>query len=175
MRKNNKNIVQQNPVLKQEQTTKTRLESQVLLLCLQSHSFQLHIILKKSTTPSPICVVLCCVYVSIFWSVSDLPGTVLLKKTGSSFPRSHQLPMNPYPFHAGVLTGLILCRSCRGTHIFCEFMSASALSCLGDCFILVFPDHGISQSFCLLFSDVPWDMLQITHWWLSSPQILFVP
>lgn len=36
------------------------------------------------------------------------------------------------PPHVGVLTGLILGRSCAGNHGCCEFVSVLALLCLGD-------------------------------------------
>lgn len=36
--------------------------------------------------------------------------------------------MNPFPLHARMLTGLILCRSCAGSRVNDEFLSVTVLS-----------------------------------------------
>lgn len=54
--------------------------------------------------------------------------------------------MNPCPFHAGVLADLIFCRSFLDLHIFCEFVTAPVLSCLGD-------SHNLSAPSTVMFPE----------------------
>lgn len=69
----------------------------------------------------------------IQFMLSMSTGAVPLQKRDSSFLSNHQPSTAPQlrvetleslPFHSGMLTCLILCRSCAGKHGCCEFMSA---------------------------------------------------
>lgn len=63
--------------------------------------------------------------IAIYWTMNNLLGYILLEKTDSPCPTSHQLPINPQvgvrpyelliqPPDAGMLAGLILYRFCLG-------------------------------------------------------------
>lgn len=77
---------------------------------------------------------------STHWSVAAIPGVTPLKKADSSSPSGNPMPITshrgvglhappPPLLHAGILCGLILCRSCACSHRCCNFMFAKALPC----------------------------------------------
>lgn len=72
----------------------------------------------------------------VVWRLVDLTGATPLKKTDSPSPRSYQLSLAsqlgmefacPSMFHIGILTGLILYRSCAGNHSCSDLVSAEVL------------------------------------------------
>lgn len=72
---------------------------------------------------------------TIFWSMGSLLEVAFLKQTNSPTHSSHQLPIDPWvgvglhgppSIHDGILSSLILCRSCAWSLSFFEFICAVA-------------------------------------------------
>lgn len=86
---------------------------------------------------TPICTSHILLMGAIHWNVAYLLGAISLKKTDSPYSSSHQMSiapqsgvgfMSPFPLYSRRFPGLILWRSCVGSHSCCEFMSAVVLS-----------------------------------------------
>ena len=76
------------------------------------------------------------------------------------------------------MVGLILCRSCAGSHSCCAFPSAKVLACAEDTVLLLSSPSSGSLALCI-FSPalVPepwgWGVIETSHLWLSTPQSFF--
>lgn len=87
----------------------------------------------------------------------NLPGITPLKKTEPPSPSSHQLSVAPQLWvgltwlsllHADVMTSLILCGSCAGSHRHCEFPRYAVL--------VISRRHFLPQSLALINLSLPW-------------------
>ena len=109
----------------------------------------------------------------MFRKVPHWPGTALLIKVifppqeaiNTALHESLSLP-------CWTVDWLHLMEPCIDTHIFSEFRSTSALSCLGDCFISILPDscsHNLSSSFSVMVLSLVGCVVRMFHLWLSTP------
>lgn len=70
-----------------------------------------------------------------------------------------------------MVTGLILCGSCAGSHSYCGFTRAPVLSCPKDAILLMSSLTLVSPS--LMAPEPRWGQVwNVSHWWLALPHKL---